>query len=71
VDALTISMARTSGLAPAVAAQAIAIGVLSNCVMKAALAAALGTRMFGTLVGTTVGAMAAVIAASLLFQLQH
>jgi uncharacterized membrane protein (DUF4010 family) len=64
VDALTISMAR-SRITPQVAAQAIAIGVFVNCVMKSLLAVLLGTRLFGKVVGLTVGAMAVVIALSL------
>jgi uncharacterized membrane protein (DUF4010 family) len=65
VDALTISMARTSGITSDLAAKAIAVGVLSNCVMKAALAAVLGTRTFGRLAGVAVGLMAILIGASL------
>jgi uncharacterized membrane protein (DUF4010 family) len=65
VDALTISMARTAGITPQIAAEGIAIGMLANCVLKSILAASLGTRVFGTLVGATVGAMAAAIALTL------
>jgi uncharacterized membrane protein (DUF4010 family) len=65
VDALTISMARSGGIAPQIAAQAIAIGVLVNCVLKSVLAVTLGTRPFAKAVGTTVGAMAAGIGISL------
>jgi len=65
VDALTISMAKSSGITARLAAQAIAIGVIANCVLKSALALALGARPFGRLVGATVGAMAVAILISL------
>jgi uncharacterized membrane protein (DUF4010 family) len=67
VDALTISMAKSvfQGVTPHIAAQAIAIGVFVNCVLKAGLALALGVRPFGRLVGATVGAMAVAMAVSL------
>jgi len=67
VDALTISMAKSAlaGVTPHIAAQAIAIGVLVNCVLKAAIAAVLGTRPFGRLVAVTVGAMAVVMGIAL------
>jgi uncharacterized membrane protein (DUF4010 family) len=69
VDALTISMAKSSGIMPHIAAQAIAIGVLMNCVLKSVLALALGARPFATLVGATVGAMAVGIGISLAISL--
>jgi uncharacterized membrane protein (DUF4010 family) len=48
VDALTISMARmpAAGIAPNVAAEAIAIGILANCVLKLGLAVVYGTPAF-------------------------
>ncbi len=48
VDALTISMARSAseGVAVHIAAEAIAVGALSNTVLKAALAMALGAPAF-------------------------
>jgi uncharacterized membrane protein (DUF4010 family) len=65
VDALTISMAKGAlGVTPHVAAQAIAIGVLANCVLKSVIALAIGAKPFGKLAGLTVAAMAAAIAAS-------
>ena len=66
VDALTISMAKgaASGLAPVTAAQAIAVGIAANCVMKAAIAVALGTREFGRRTGSVLAAMAVVLAAA-------
>ena len=67
VDALTISMTTTpiSGSAPAIAAQAIAIGILANCVMKAALAVVLGTPRFWRVTGALLAAMAAALVVSL------
>lgn len=48
VDALTISMAKSAatGVAPSVAAAAIAIGILANSILKLLLALALGTSQF-------------------------
>ena len=67
VDALTITMARSvfQGVTPQIAAQAIAIGVLVNCVFKSLVALLLGARPFGRLAGATVAAMAVVMALSL------
>ncbi len=67
VDALTISMAKSAeGQIPvAVAARAIAIGVLSNTVLKALLAITVGRKRFRTLATAWLAAMAAVTAASL------
>jgi uncharacterized membrane protein (DUF4010 family) len=66
VDALTISMTKSAsdGTAAAVAAQAIAIGILANCVMKTAPAVALGTPRFRLVGGTTLAAMALALAVS-------
>jgi uncharacterized membrane protein (DUF4010 family) len=49
VDALTLSMARGAGagIDPGLAARAITVGIMSNCVMKAILSMTLGTRAFG------------------------
>lgn len=67
VDALTISMTTTSisGSAPAIAAKAIAIGILANCGMKAALAVVLGTPRFWRVTGALLAAMAAALVVSL------
>jgi uncharacterized membrane protein (DUF4010 family) len=67
VDALTISMAKSAlgGVTPQIAAQAIAVGVLVNCVLKSGVSFALGARPFGKLAGSTVAAMGVAIAASL------
>jgi uncharacterized membrane protein (DUF4010 family) len=65
VDALTISMAKSAPIVtPHVAAQAIAIGILVNCVLKSVVALILGARPFGKLAGLTVASMAAAIAAA-------
>jgi uncharacterized membrane protein (DUF4010 family) len=66
VDALTISM--TTVIAPhgqhVVAAQAIAVGILANSLLKIGLAAVLGTRQYGRVTGAFVGAMAVAIVIS-------
>jgi uncharacterized membrane protein (DUF4010 family) len=62
VDALTIAMTTTSvGGAPAIAAKAIAVGIISNCLMKAALAIALGTPAYRRIVSGLLAAMAGAI----------
>lgn len=67
VDALTVSMTAmaSSGLAPDTAARAIAIGILSNSVMKATLAVVLGTSAFAGRTGGVLAAMAATLVAVL------
>ena len=67
VDALTISMARmpAAGIAPHVAAEAIAIGILANCVLKLGLALVYGTPPFKRLTGAALTAMAVALAAAL------
>jgi uncharacterized membrane protein (DUF4010 family) len=67
VDALTISMARTAdgGVAAGVAAKGIAVGILSNCILKAGLAASLGTGPFIRLAGGVLVAMAVAIAVTM------
>ena len=59
VDALTLSMARgaAAGIDPLVAARAIAVGILSNCTLKAALAFGLGSPPFRRLATTVLAAM--------------
>lgn len=66
VDALTISMTRSAsdGTSAAVAAQAIAIGILANSVMKTGLALALGTPRFRLVGGTALAGMAVALAVS-------
>jgi uncharacterized membrane protein (DUF4010 family) len=67
VDALTISMSKvaTSNGSAAIAAEAIAVGIAANCVMKAALATTLGVASFARQAALAVGAMAVAIALSL------
>lgn len=69
VDALTISMARE--VAPtasaAVAATAIAIGVLANTAMKLTVALFLGSRRFKLIAGGALAAMLVALAAALAF----
>jgi uncharacterized membrane protein (DUF4010 family) len=67
VDALTISMAKSasSGVAPGVAARAIAIGILANCILKLSLTLALGTSPFRRVSGVALAAMALAIVVSL------
>ena len=67
VDALTISMARSvsSGVAPEVAARAIAIGILANCILKLSLAMTFGTSQFRRVGGIALAAMALAIAVSI------
>jgi uncharacterized membrane protein (DUF4010 family) len=66
VDALTISMTKTAaGSAQSVAAQAIAIGILANCLLKCGLAVVVGMPRFRSVVGAVLATMAAAIAISL------
>jgi uncharacterized membrane protein (DUF4010 family) len=64
VDALTLSMTTTPTAAgvPAIAAKAIAIGILSNCLLKTALVVALGAPPFRRTTAVLLAAMAAAIA---------
>jgi uncharacterized membrane protein (DUF4010 family) len=68
VDALTISMARgvADAVSPAVAATAIAIGVLANTGMKLGLAVVLGSRQFRLLAGGALALMLLALAGALL-----
>jgi uncharacterized membrane protein (DUF4010 family) len=67
VDALTIAMARSAanGLAAPVAAQAIAVGVLSNMVVKLGILSLIGRGLFRRVAAVGLIAMAAALAASL------
>ncbi|MGD9762913.1 MAG: MgtC/SapB family protein [Candidatus Binatia bacterium] len=69
VDAVTVSMARmlNEGVAPMRGAQAVAVGVLSNTLLKAALAAAIGRGRFRAAVSAGLCAMSVTIAAAVLF----
>jgi uncharacterized membrane protein (DUF4010 family) len=67
VDALTISMtsaAATDG-APAIAAQAIAVGILANCLLKTGLAVTLGTPQFRRMTGVFLSVMSIAIVVSM------
>jgi uncharacterized membrane protein (DUF4010 family) len=68
VDALTLSMARgaaSGGIDALVAARAITVGILSNCVLKAALALSLGSPTFRRITGTVLAAMIVALGAAL------
>jgi len=67
VDALTISMARAgaAGISPAIAAKAIAIGILANCLLKLGLALLYGTAPFRRLTSAALTTMAVAIAVAL------
>jgi uncharacterized membrane protein (DUF4010 family) len=69
MDALTISMARStaSGAPLEVAAQAIAIGILSNSVLKMLLAVVLGRGRFRLEAGGVLLAMTLALFASLVW----
>ncbi len=67
VDALTISMARTagSGFDPQLAARAIAVGIVSNAVLKTLIALGLGRGRFRWIAAAGLGAIVAAGAAAL------
>ncbi len=67
VDALTVSMTKVSaaGAAHTIAAEAIAIGILSNCLLKADLAVALGAPPFRRMTGALLAAMAVALAVAI------
>jgi uncharacterized membrane protein (DUF4010 family) len=68
VDALTMSMARGVAVTacPAVAATAIAVGVLANTAMKLALAVFLGASRFRVIAGGALALMLVVMGAAVL-----
>jgi uncharacterized membrane protein (DUF4010 family) len=68
VDALTVSMARgvAQTVSPAVAATAIAIGVLANTAMKLGLAVVLGSRRFRAIAGGALALMLVALGGALL-----
>jgi uncharacterized membrane protein (DUF4010 family) len=65
LDALTLSLSRTPGVEPALAAEAIAVGVLSNTLLKLGVAVVVGQGAYRMWVGGTLGAMAAAVAAAI------
>jgi uncharacterized membrane protein (DUF4010 family) len=68
VDALTVSMARdvAQTVSPAVAATAIAVGVLANTAMKLGLALIFGRRRFRTIAGGALALMFVALVGALL-----
>jgi uncharacterized membrane protein (DUF4010 family) len=70
VDALTVSMGRdvASTLSPAVGAAAIAIGVLTNTLMKLCLALFVGSRRFKMIAGGALLLMLGALAIPLVYQ---
>ena len=71
VDALTLSMARdvAQTMSPAIAATAIAVGVLMNTVMKLGLALFFGSRGFKMIMGGALALMLAALAIPLVYPL--
>jgi uncharacterized membrane protein (DUF4010 family) len=69
VDALTVSMARgvAETASPAVAATAIAVGVMANTAMKLGLALSFGAPRFRAIAGGALALMLVAIGAALLF----
>ena len=68
LDALTISMARSSSDIPVdTAARAIVIGILANTALKWAVATVIGASRFRRLTGPALAAIGLVTAASLFF----
>lgn len=69
MDALMISMSKASasGLDPTIAAKAIAVGIISNSVMKTAIAAVLGTREFAMRTGGALAVMVVALAGAFVF----
>ena len=67
VDALTISMTKAAAVdgAPAIAAQAIAVGILANCLLKTGLVVTLGTPQFRRMTGGLLTAMSIAIVVSI------
>jgi uncharacterized membrane protein (DUF4010 family) len=66
LDALTLSLARNSaGLTPDVAGRALAIGVLSNTVLKLAVVLVIGRGAYRPVAGLSLAAVAASVAAML------
>jgi uncharacterized membrane protein (DUF4010 family) len=67
LDALTISLARTQpSLEPLAAGRALAVGVLSNTLLKMAVAVVLGVGRYRLLVGVVLGLIALTTAGLLL-----
>jgi uncharacterized membrane protein (DUF4010 family) len=67
VDALTVSMTRgvSDGIAPGVAAQAIAIGILSNTAVKLSIAVGVGAPALRAVAGLVLGLLCAALGVAL------
>lgn len=65
VDALTVSMSRSDGLAVDLAARAIAVGILANTLVKCGIALAVGGGAYRTLAALALAAMSLAAALSL------
>ena len=65
LDALTLSLSRTPGTDPSLAARALAVGVLSNTLLKLGVAVVVGQGAYRAWVGVALGAMAAAVAAAI------
>jgi uncharacterized membrane protein (DUF4010 family) len=57
VDALTVSMSRSDGLAVDLAARAIAVGILANTLVKCGIALSIGSGAYRTLAASALAAM--------------
>lgn len=67
VDALTVSMnAPSTEILPAIAARAIAVGILANTIVKFGISAALGSARYRLIAGGVLLVMAAAIGAALI-----
>jgi uncharacterized membrane protein (DUF4010 family) len=73
VDALTMSMSQSvSDTVPAeLAAMAIAVGVLSNTVMKLGVSIVFGNRRFSQATAGALAVMAAIVGLTILIRLGH
>lgn len=65
LDALTLSLSRTPGTDPSLAARALAVGVLSNTLLKLGVAVVVGQGAYQAWVGGALGVMAAAVAAAI------
>lgn len=58
LDALTLSLARNSAIEPAMAGRGLAVGVLSNTVLKGLVAITVGRGVYRQIVAAVLGIMA-------------
>jgi uncharacterized membrane protein (DUF4010 family) len=68
LDALTLSLARNTGIEPALAARGLAVGVLSNTLLKMGVAMTVGRGAYRWVTGAVLGAMALGVAATIWFR---